>query len=130
MKRRAIGLLAMGRSVKSSIRKIPVNETYYVAYHLYNLIDNVEGLQADGEELKTLIFKMAEGMNKGEELEELLDELVAELAEKGKLTIVKDGEAIREQGSPYKMKNRQSSLKFYMEADDEEEESSGYKYTH
>ena len=130
MKRRAIGLLAMGRSVKSSIRKIPANETYYVAYHLYNLIDNVEGLQADGEELKTLIFKMAEGMNKGEELEELLDELVAELAEKGKLTIVKDGEAIREQGSPYKMKNRQSSLKFYMEADDEEEESSGYKYTH
>ena len=71
MKRRAIGLLAMGRSVKSSIRKIPANETYYVAYHLYNLIDNVEGLQADGEELKTLIFKMAEGMNKGEELEEL-----------------------------------------------------------
>ena len=130
MKRRTIGLLAMGRGVKSSIKKIPASETYYVAYHLYNLIDNVEGMQADGEELKTLIFKMADGLNKNEELEELLEAIVKKKKKKGKLTSAKDGDDIKQIGSPYKKGRRAASLQFYLDGDDDEEEGTGYKYTH
>ena len=130
MKRRPIKYLTIGSRSRASIKKIPLAETYYVAYHLYALIDNIDALQADGEELKTLIFKMADGLNRIDKLEELLDAIVVELCNRGKLTIVKDGDDIPQNTSPYKHTKKAQTLRNYIDFDEDEEESTGYKYVH
>ena len=116
----------MGRSsvTRTSLKKMSQSEIYYVANILCNLIQSMEGLPADSEEFKTLIFKMAAGLDKTKEFEKLLEDSILHFVEKGKLTPVNPNEKVDDDEKTYG--RRSQSLRDYIEDGD----STGYTYRH
>lgn len=115
----------MRRLTRASVRKMAVTEIYYVAYALCSLIENMESLPEESEVLKTLVYKMAFGLQKTEEFDQLIENAVCRLMKEGKLTPVNPNEASE---MPKKnVRHPHSSLADYI---DDKPSSNGYMYTH